>query len=272
MRKTASIIMLLALMLTLLSGCFRLPKNVIEQLKPSASNEVSTTQVPQDDSQDNDNGSGDSDTPATLTAATNPSEGYQNYLTVKGDAIDRIMKATETSDAMSLTVTMSIMGYSMMDLTLIWMTLFTDDLLGTEAAMAFMGMKDVKVTSDSSGYTITFKDDNGGIVKQTCQYDAAKDQLTSTMYDADNKVSMFFEYVNLGDNTYASQYYYPSDDNYQVVRAYFDTSDVAAFGTLNSNEKPASILGKSGLDESFVKNDETYFILKGGKPTVFGQD
>ena len=149
--------------------------------------------------------------------------------------------------------------------------MFTDDIVSTQAAMAFLGMKDVKITTDGSGYTITYKDGTGVAAKQTCQYDAGKDQLTTTMYDADSNITMFFEYVNLGDHTYAAQYYYPTDGKFQVIRAYFDTSDVAAFGSLNAAEKPASILGKSGLGEDFVKNEASYFILKGGKLTTFDQ-
>jgi hypothetical protein len=276
MKKIATVIMLLAVTLSMLSGCFRIPKDIIQQLKPSAADSQATAESAEsprdDDAQGGDNGASDaSNAPASLTTAKNPSQGYQNYLAVKGDAIDRITKAAETSDALNMTVTMSVLGYSMMDLSLLWLTLFTDDIMSTETAMAFFGMKDVKVTSDGSGYTITFKDSDGASAKQTCQYDAGKDQLTSTMYDADNNVTIFFEYVNLGDHTYAAQYYTPEDGEFKIVRAYFDTSDVAAFGSVTASEKPASIIGKSGLDEDFVKNEESYFVLKGGELTVFDQ-
>jgi len=77
-----------------------------------------------------------------------------------------------------------------------------------------------------------------------------------------------FEYVFLGD-AYAAQYYYPSDETYEIIRAYFDKDNVAAFGILSASDEPASILNKTGFNEEFVKNDESYIILVDGKLTVF---
>ena len=122
MKKVTTVIMLLAMTLSLLSGCFRIPKNIIEQIKPDVSDSQSAdvsqqNESTQNDAQEEDNGSSDeTEAPASLTAAKNPSEGYQNYINVKSDAIDRITKTAETSDAMGMTVTMSVLGYSMMDL------------------------------------------------------------------------------------------------------------------------------------------------------------
>jgi hypothetical protein len=275
MKKIITLLMVLALAVSLLSGCFGIPKNISQAIQSaakssaSASASSSAAEEPAEPDTQDASESEESSAPASLTAANSPSEGYLNYINVKSDAIERITNVAESSDELAMTVTFAVLGYSMMDLSLIWLTLFTDDMTGSEAAMAMLGMQDVKITANGSDYTITYKDGNDVAAKQTCHYDVGKDQLTSTLYDENNKITMFFEYVNLGENTYAAQYYYPSDDKYQVVRAYFDTTDVAAFGTESATDEPASIIGKSGMDEDFAKNGESYIIFKNGKLTAF---
>lgn len=274
MKKIAIIIMLFAMILTLLGGCFRIPKNLIP--KPTASQsgdsednnapDAEDTEEPDAETSD-DSDSGDSGVAESVAPATNPSEGFSNYSTYKSAAYDRAIAASEKSETLSMTVGMSFLGVTFIDLSLLPLTMLVGDPATSEAAMAFL-FTDAKITGNGNNFTITYKDAEGGEIKQTCQYDPGKDTMMSTMFDTDGSIGIFFEYVNLGD-AYVAQYYYPSDENYEVIRSYFDKDNVAAFGIVTASEEPASIIGKNGFNEDFVKNDESYMILKDGKLTVF---
>lgn len=258
MKKIATIILLFVMMLSMLSGCFMIPKNTTG---PSSSTQSGNSQDAQATGNASDTGS--------IIPATNPSQGYNNYITIKSNATQRITDAAEKSDSLALTVSMNLMGVAFTDLYLIPLTVFGSDAQAVQMALGFFGIKDVKYNGSGNEFSISYTDANGAIIKQTCTYDPAKDQMTSTVYDADGNISVFFEYVNQENNTYASQYYFLSNGSYEVMRAYFDQDNVAAFSTVTAAEEPASILGITGLNEDFVKNSEMYMILKDGKLTVF---
>lgn len=271
MKRLAIIIMLLAMILTTLGGCFRIPKNLIP--KPTASQSGDSEDNNSDDTEEpdaqttDDSDSGDSGVAESVAPATNPSEGFSNYTTFKNAAYERITAAAETSDSLAMTVGLGYLGVTMVDLSLLPLTMLAGDPAASQAAMAFL-FTDAKISGSGNDFTITYKDTEGGEIKQTCHYDAGKDTMTSTMFDTDGKISIFFEYVNLGD-AYAAQYFMPSDDDFEVIRAYFDKDNVAAFGIVTASDEPASIIGKSGFNADFVKNDESYLILKDGKLTAF---
>ncbi|MEL4106127.1 hypothetical protein AAFA46_04700 [Oscillospiraceae bacterium WX1] len=249
MKKLIAALMASAMLVSLLSGCVRIPKNTAG---PSTS----------------DNTRVSSPSPSN---AKSPSDGYSAYMDMKGDAIDRISNSVSSDDPESLGVAMTLVGYSMMDMSMLWLTAFTQDAAVAQSALAMMGVKDVKVTGSGNNYSITYSDSDGKAVTQTCQYDPAKDQLTSTLKDADGTVTMFFEYINLG-GAYAAQYYYPDENGtYQVIRSFFDKDNIAAFGTLTATAEPDSIIGKSSLNEDFVVNSESYIIFKDGELTTFDQ-
>jgi hypothetical protein len=273
MKKTLAVILVLVLTLSLLGGCFKVPKNIqdaVEDAIESADVNVSEDTGSGDDSNTESGDPGAA--PSDLVPATNPSTSYSNYLTVKTAAMDRITAASEKSDALSFAVSMNMLGISMIDLSLISLTMFGDDLASSEMAMGFLGMENVKISGDNNDYTITYNDSEGQTIKQTCKYDQGKDSLQSELFNADGSTSMYFEYVNLGDNTYAAQYYYSNDDgSYEIMRAYFDADNVAAFGTATADGAPESIYGKNGFNEEFVVNDKTYMILKDGELKVFDE-
>lgn len=254
--------MLLALTLSMLSGCFMIPKNTAW---PPSSTQSGNSQ----DAKTTDSGEPESSVPASLIPATNPTQGYNNYITAKSNATQRITDAAEKSDSLAFTVAMNMVGMAFADLYLIPLTVYGTDPQVVQMALGFLGIKDVKFDGSGNEFSISYTDSNGAAIKQTCKYDPVKDQMTSTVYEADGRISVFFEYVNLGDNTYASQYYYLSNGSYQVMRSYFDQDNVTAFGMMSATEEPASILGKTGLNEDFVKNSEAYMILKDGKITIF---
>jgi predicted small lipoprotein YifL len=276
MKKTAVILMLLAMMLTLLAGC---GGGAIVAPKPSASqadNEDTTSAKPEetDDTDVTEPVQQDNDDPSagvveSLAPAGNPSEGFTNYTTFKSAAFERITAASEGSDDLAMTIGFGYLGVTMIDLSLLSLSMFTGDIQASEMAMEMLGMEGVKIDISGNDFTITYNDPEGsGSFKQTCSYDPGTDQLTSTLYDENGGISIFFEYVNLG-GAYAAQYYYPSEETFEIIRTYFDKDNVAAFGILSAADEPASIIGKSGFNAEFVKNEQSYIVLEDGKLTVF---
>ncbi|NLA88230.1 MAG: hypothetical protein GX847_13335 [Clostridiales bacterium] len=271
MKKTTVALVILALVLSILGGCGRIPKNLIPKPTESLSEDGNdkfgedTGNSGDYETPDDDSGSSGVD---SLKPAGNPSEGFSNYSTYKTAAYDRITTASEGSDSLAMTVGFGYLGVTMIDLSLISIAMITDDLESSEIAMGMLGMEGVKITGSGNDYKITYTDSEGAQINQTCTYDPGKDQMSSTLYDADGEIAIFFEYVFLGD-AYAAQYYFPSNGTYEVIRAYFDKDNAAAFGILTASEKPASILGKSSFNEDFVKNDESYVIFLDGKLTAF---
>jgi hypothetical protein len=279
MKKLTAVIMLLALMLSLFTGCFfrpklpNLPSNDQQEQNDNSNsenedNDVAIDEEDNEDSDSEDEDTDDSDPYASMEPATNPQTGFSNYSTVKGEAIDRIYTASESSDELSMSVAMSMMSIAMVDLGMLSLSILGEDPQIAASALSMFGYSDVDVKVSGNTYVVTYTDTEGVQMKQTCEYDTSKDQLTSTLYDGNGAVSMFFEYVNLGD-AYAAQYYYPDSDTYYVIRAYFDADNIAAFGSASSAAEPDSIFGGSSFDEKFVINDESYMILKDGKLTVF---
>lgn len=270
MKKIAIIIMLFALIVSTLGGCVKTPKDI--SANPSAS-QSGDREDDMDDTEPSDAQSADDDSDesdVSLSPATNPSEGYANYMTVKGTAYDRISDASENSDALLMAVGLGFLGVTLIDMSLITLTMLSDDLESSQMAMGILGMTGAKITGGGNDYTITYTDTDGASIKQTCTYDAAKDQMTAALYDAEGKVAVFFEYVNLGD-AYAAQYYSPSDDGYEVITSYFDMDNISAFGVVTQATEPESIIGKTSFNADFVKNEQSYMILADGKLTVFDQ-
>lgn len=257
MKKTATIIILFVMALSLLSGCFMFPKKFAGPSETSQSGSSLDAQAT-------------GGVNASMAPAKNPSQGYSNYITMKSNAAERITDASEKTDALTAAVSMNMLGISMVDISLVTLTMLSDDLKSSELALGMLGMKDVKISGSGNDYTIAYSDANGATIKQTCKYDVGKDQLSALLYDSNGELSMYFEYVKVGVG-YAAQYYFISNDSYQVIRAYFDKDNIAAFGMMSAAEEPASIIGKTGLSEDFVKNSETYMILKDGKLTVFNK-
>lgn len=257
--------MIAAILLTLLTGC--LPGKTSGETNDSGNNGVVT-----DNAGATDSGTkGDTDSDTEIVPATNPSEGYNNYSTVKSDAYTRISDKTESYTDISFTVLMNMASIALVDMQLIPLTVFTgqdEAIIGS--ALSVMGMTNVDISSSGDTYTITYTDAEGTSITQTCEYDASSDQLASSVADGSGSEIMFFEYVNLGE-AYVSQYYYYSETDglYYVVTAYFNDSNIAAFGISTASSKPASILGGSGFSEEFVINDEMYMILKDDVLTVF---
>jgi hypothetical protein len=87
--------------------------------------------------------------------------------------------------------------------------------------MGFLGMKDVKSPQQQQLYDYLYRC-RGRCPQADLQYDPGKDSLKSALFDASSNVTVYFEYVNRGDNTYAAHYYKPGRRGLCGHAAYFD--------------------------------------------------
>ena len=270
MKKIISIVMLLAIVVTMMAGCGVKPS--ANQSSGNGGNDgfggSKTTSAPAA-SAAHSSSSGGSSSGGSSGSPKNASDGYTKYEDVKGTSYDRISDKIGENPELALTAGMSIVAVSMVDINLIFISVLTGtDPNSAKMALAVLGIKDADVKVSGDTYTLAYTDADGKKVKQTCKYNAAKDQMTSSTFDESGKETMFFEYTDLGNDTYASQYYSVTDGKGSIVLCYFNKTNISAYGMGDAKEKPASILNTSKFSEDFVKTASSYYILKDDKITV----
>lgn len=199
-------------------------------------------------------------------APTNPSESFGVYAEVKGAALQRVTDKIADNSDLSLSVGMGMLPVTMVDLSLLPLTVLSVE--GAESALEMFGMTGVEVTHNGNDYSVSYSDSEGNKLVQTCKYDPATDSMQSSTSDGTNE-TIFFEYVRVGGG-YASQYYIRNEDGtFMTITTFFNDTDTMAYGMTSSATKPASIIGNTSLTVDFVKNDEVYCILQGDALTVF---
>ncbi len=257
MKKIVSIVLVLLFLMTIFSAC-GLP--LVPPNLPAAPNAP---------------GSAESAAPAGTEPAApaegsgTPSGSYGKYIDLKGKAFERISAKIEEKPELAL-YSMTLLPFTMVDLSLLPLSVMTSDSAAAAAALSMMGMKDVKLDTSGGKYSVTYTDSEGNKITQTCLYDAATDSVQSTIADQTGKETMFFEYVKVGSG-YAAQYYSVGDDENDVYTAFFDESNISAFGIQKANARPASIFKNTGVTLDLVKQGDTYMILQDGKLLVHDQ-
>lgn len=261
MKKAISI--LLALCLLLLAGCFG-PKQALEQAAagqkepvpiPEAANVAEVLEE-----------AAESIGPDMTAAASTPADAYAKYAEAKSAAFDRLSAKLDENESLYLTVGMAILPISMIDLSLIPLSVIGVE--GGGMALAMLGMEGVDVKQAGNVYSLSYQDDEGRTVELTCEYDPFTDSMRSTTTQGGQEI-LAFEYVKVGDS-YASQYYVWDDTakRYSRITGFFDDEKIAAFGMATVDQKQGSIFKGSGYSSDFVVNQESYFILDGDTLTV----
>ena len=256
MKKTILILLALCMVLAM-AGCSGSAKT------PVKTAEATQTQTPAPTVSAPSNGGSSS------AIAGTPSESFSKYMDAKGKAYDRISDKIEDNDELSLSVGLTILPITMVDLTLIPLTVVGLDNQAGISALQILGMQNATISQNGSVYTITYKDNDGNTMTQTCEYDQATDSMRSVIKDSKGKEAMFFEYVKVGKG-YASQYYMLDDqkNTYSLITSFFDESNVVAFGIASAKKEPTSIFKNAALTKDFVVNKEAYFILENNKLSV----
>ena len=267
LKKSISLVMAIVFIAAMLTSCGMVndvvdqAKNALKSSEPADTEKPEETETPQD-----------SEKPAATENAVvanpqTPSESFAKYAELKGKAFERITAKMEANTDLAL-YSLTFLPISLIDLTLIPITVLTADSEASAAALAMLGMADIKVEESGGKYTITYKDKDEKKLVQTCEYDKGTDSLKTWITDEAGKETIYFEYVKIGCG-YAAQYYALDEENgSQIMTTFFDDSGVAAFGIQKTENKPASIYKNGSMNVDIVKGGDTYMILDGDKITV----
>jgi len=252
MKRAISFLLASYFLLTMVMGCSGSNKGAISTKTPEVTPTSVQTQAPSYQGTDG-----------------TPAGSFSAYMDIKGKAYDRFSAKLEENEDLSATLGLAILPITMVDLALIPLTVVGLDQQSSEMALSMLGIQGVKIEQSGSVYTISYKDDKGNTIKQTCEYDAATDSIKSAVIE-NNKETMYFEYVKVGKG-YASQYFMLDEGSghYSLITGFFDESSIVAFGFKEATKKPNSIFKGAGITKDFVVNDDTYFILENNKLTVF---
>lgn len=267
MKKVISILLVLMLAVSAV-GCSSIGKQIAKSINEKAGEAGQAAQddkdAPAQDQPAQDEPTQDNDTPVLGGAVfASPSESYLKFVEVKSAAYERISNKLSASEDMEISmVSMAMLPVVMVDLSLLPLTVLSADPSSSATALGMLGMSGVDVKQNGKEYVVTYSDEDGNVFTQTSQYDKASDSLQSSLSTPEGE-SIYFEYARVGDG-YVSQTFMKNDDgSFLLIKSYFDTSNVAAFGIESADAKPASILGNAaGLNKEFVKNDEMYTIFE----------
>lgn len=245
MKKYFSLVIAALLVLAALTGCSG-TKPDVEQTPPPAPTATQPT------------GGG------STTGA--PNESFSAYLDLKSRAFDLISAKIEEHDELALNLGLTLLPLAMTDLALLPLAFVGLEEDAANMGLATLGLSDIKIAKNGDVYTVTYQDEEGGVIVQTCEYDAVTDSMRSII-TTDGKEQMTFEYTKVGSG-YISQYFMASDDGDSLWMTNYFTADTYAFGMKTTSEKPASIFKKADADITFVQNDELYAMHENGVLTL----
>ena len=273
MKKYIAVLLVFMLLTMSFTGCSAIGKKIASSIKGAQSDSAGGEQAEaQPEAAQDESASAGANKPVLGGVGfDSPSDSYAKYTELKSAAYDRINnKLSASEDPEIAMASMSLLPVVMSDLALLPLTVLTADQQAAGVALSMLGMKDVKISQNGKEYTITYANQDGDTLTQTCVYDKATDSMQSTLTgSASDGETMYFEYTRAG-NGYASQMFSKNDDGgYTLVLSFFDDSNIAAFGVKSVDTKPASIIGSgAGLNKDFVKNDEMYAIFEGDALTI----
>lgn len=195
-----------------------------------------------------------------------PTVSYNAYNGIKAEGFENILTKLTADPDFYMEIEPKLMAAGMVVMKVLPVTALDGKEESVKNLETF-GFADIKVKQQQQEYIIEFKAADGKEYAQSCKYDASLDYLSSSMKHEDGFETIFFEYIKAADG-YIAQYYYIDGQEYSLVTVYAD-ADTAAFGVTPMAGRPGSITANTAPGPDFVKNSETYFLLEGGRLTVF---
>ena len=182
---------------------------------------------------DNNNSNNTNNNINENTKVSTIAESYSKYLELKSDSYDKMSEAIPEDD---YTMAMSLVGFSLVDLTMIPITICGLD--ETAAKYFYTLYTNLDYKNEKDKCTLTFKNDDT-TSKYISTYDKNTDSVQTKYYE-DDKLKLVAEYVKL-DKGYGTQQYYADEDQHTSYRSIF-SEDYIAIGTFNDvTIEPTSI-------------------------------
>lgn len=186
-----------------------------------------------------------------------PSVFYSEFLDAKNEVVTALSDGL-ASNPDTVWDAMSLVGITMLDMSMLPATCFGLGQESTNIALAFMGLKDVDYTENGNSYTIKYKDNDGAVHEMSGEYDKSKGFL-KCVAKTDGKEILTSEYHKTSYG-YVSQFYAINDDGTTFVYKMAFNGKDGVIGISKTMPKPSSLNGSEDID--FPKECEEWYEIK----------
>jgi hypothetical protein len=218
------------------------------------------------DNTNNDNTSGDNNNGSNIndnTKVSTVAQSYEKYTELKSKAYDKLSEKLNNSEDYNLSLSMGLLGFSALDLSLIPITFCG---LDNQAAMAGLAIlySDITYENTNDACKITFKGEDSNMTYDT-KYDAKTDSVQTKVYE-NNILTAISEYIKL-DNGYATQFYAISDSETSVYKSIFDENMIIVSMKSKVSEPESIFKNKGIVSEDWTKSQELWSKYENGNVT-----
>jgi hypothetical protein len=190
-------------------------------------------------------------------------QSYEKYVDLKSDAYNMLSNQTEEGENYNFSLSMGLLGFSTLDLTLVPLTFCGLEDEAAIAGLAFL-YKDIDYKSTDDSCKITFKSEDSKMTYDT-KYDKKSDSVQTKLYENDKLIAIS-EYVKLNKG-YATQYYSIEEESASIYKSIFDDERIIV-GMNSDVSEPESIFKNESLaTEEWTKSQELWTKYENGTVT-----
>ena len=197
-----------------------------------------------------------------------PGEAYGAFVEAKGELVNRLLDAL-ASNPDTVMYSMTFLGLTMVDLTLIPISSFGLGQAAAEMGLAFFNAENVEYSKSESGkqYSIKYRNDEGEECEVQGEYDKGADALKcAAKLNGEEIVRFEYRKTSFG---YVSQTCTFGEDGAYVYLMSVSGKD-GAVGIKQAAELPPSLTGSETID--FPKQCPEWFAIEGDKVTGVSSD
>lgn len=189
------------------------------------------------------------------------SDSFNSFLAAKGDMIGKLSEGLSNNPD-TVFSTFALLGVTMIDMSLVPVTVFGMGKEGAAATMAFFGASGFDYSESGNSYTISYKDEEGKTFSYQGTYNPAADSLVcSALENGVEIVSMEYYKTSFG---YVAQYFVSGEEGNTIYQLSVSGND-GVVGIIEAATKPASLSGSESAD--FPKSSGQWFAINGNTIT-----
>ena len=195
-----------------------------------------------------------------------PGEAYGAFVEAKGELVNRLLDALAGNPDTAM-YSMTFLGLTMVDLTLIPISSFGLGQAAAEMGLAFFNAENVEYSESGKQYSIKYRNNEGEECEVQGEYDKGADALKCAA-KLNGKEIVRFEYRKTSFG-YVSQTCTFGEDGAYVYLLSVSGKD-GAVGIKQAAELPPSLTGSETID--FPKQCPEWFAIEGDKVTGVSSD
>lgn len=213
-----------------------------------------------DDNSGNNNNTNENSNINDNTKVSTVSQSYEKYTELKSQAYTKLSDKISDSEEFSLSLSMGLLGFSTLDLTLIPITFCGLDKEAALAGLAFL-YNNISYENTNDACKISFAVEDGKMTYDT-KYDEKTDSVQTKLYENDI-LTAISEYVKLDDG-YATQFYSISDSETSVYKSIFDENKIIVSMQSDISEPQSIFKNKGIVSEEWTKSQELWSKYENG--------